>query len=143
MRPFTKAVWIGIIIVLLAFIIVTIICLKYPKAFNFIIGRDVTSPVLNIIAQHLGVSQPTLPSRNFARFVLMQLMIYCLIMRSSYQGAVFNTLISYDKKPPVQSISEIMEKKFTFYIYETLANRFEVYPSYKKLVLMHFIYDLF
>lgn len=130
MRPFATTVWIGIIIVFLLFIIVTIICFKYPKALDFIIGKGVTSPVLNIIAQHLGVSQPTLPSRNFARFILMQLMIYCLIMRSSYQGAVFNTLISHDKKPPVQSISEIMEKKFTFYIYETLASRIE--SSYKK-----------
>jgi hypothetical protein len=106
--------------------------LKNKKVYNFIIGRKVKAPILNIIAQHLGVSQPTLPMRNFARFILMNFLIYCLIIRSSYQGAVFNTLMSSDRKPPVMSISEIMERDFTFYIYETLAKRFEVYPNYKK-----------
>lgn len=132
LRPFSTAVWIGVITVFFLFLTIAIISFKFPSFYNFVIGKKVTTPNLNIIAQHLGVTQSTLPTRNFARFILMNLMIYCLIMRSSYQGAVFNTLISHDRKPPVSSINEIMEKEMTFYIYETLAGRFEVFPHYKK-----------
>lgn len=132
LRPFSQAVWIGVISVFLFSVTIVATFFKYPKIYNFIVGRNVHGSILNIIAQHLGVTQPTLPVRNFARFVLLNLLLYCLVVRSSYQGAVFNTLMSNDKKPSVKAISEIMDRGFTFYIYETLAKRFEVYPYYKK-----------
>jgi hypothetical protein len=118
--------------VFLSSVITTLISLKYPTIYNFIIGRKIHGSIFNIIAQHLGVSQPILPTRNFARFILINLLFYCLVIRSSYQGAVFKTLMSNDKKPPVRSLSEAVERDFTLYLYESFSNRFEAYPNYKK-----------
>jgi hypothetical protein len=92
----------------------------------------VKHPLSNIIAIHLGVPQPRLPTRNFSRFILLNFLAYCLVVRSSYQGAVFNILMSNDRKPPVDSINEMMEKGFRFYIYDSLASRLQGFAFYKK-----------
>lgn len=125
-------VWIGFLIILLLTIFLSVTFKMNPLVYNFVIGKDINHPVLNIAAIHLGVSQPKLPNRNFARFLLMNIAIYCLIIRSAYQGAFFNILVSNKAKSPVGSLEEMIQKKFTFYIFDTLAPRLVDFPFYKK-----------
>lgn len=133
LRPFTAIVWTLLLIILLFSSFLALVFLKFPKIFNFVFGRGIKHPLTNIISIHLGVPQPRLPMRNFSRFILLNFLTYCLVIRSSYQGAVFNILMSNEKKPPVASISEIMEKRYTFYIYESLSSRVQsLLHAYKK-----------
>ena len=53
----------------------------------------------------------------------MIFMIYWLILRSAYQGGIFQTLKSDAHKPEVDSIQNMIDKKFKFYLYESLAAR--------------------
>jgi hypothetical protein len=102
-----------------------LITFKYPKIYEFVFGKNINHPILNVMAAHLGVSQARLPSRNFSRFILLNMLIYCLILRSAYQGAFFNSMVSNKSKQPAGTIDEMLRRKYTLYAFETLGARLQ------------------
>lgn len=48
---------------------------------NFVYGRNVTTPNLNIFLIVFGGGMILLPGRNFSRFILMQFIMFCLVIR--------------------------------------------------------------
>jgi hypothetical protein len=64
------------------------VSLTATRTKNFVFGSKVTTPFLNIAHVFFGLGQTVLPQRNFARFILMMFIIYCLIIRTAWQGMV-------------------------------------------------------
>lgn len=135
-RPFSLNVWIIILVLFFISGIISIILKSYSsKVYNFVVGRDVKTPFHNVIAISLGVSQTQLPNRNFARFILMSFILYCLILRSAYQGGVYNIMKSSERKPAIASLDEMMDKNVKFYMYTTLEPRTEHFKFYNRRVV--------
>jgi hypothetical protein len=86
-KPFGNILWSCIFIVfLLSFVSIVLVRFQSRTVQDFVFGYQNNSPGLNLINTFFGGSLAKLPSRNFARFILAQFMIYCLIIRSSYTG---------------------------------------------------------
>lgn len=86
-KPFNSVLWVCIIIVFtLSFVTVLVLRYQSKKAQNFVFGRNISTPFLNLINIFFGGSLNKTPVRNFARTLLALFMVYCLIIRSSYQG---------------------------------------------------------
>lgn len=135
-RPFNIIVWFMIIsLICLAGIITMILKNSSSGAYNFVVGRDLKHPFHNVVAITFGVSQNKLPARNFSRFILMNFILYCLILRSAYQGGVFKSVKSNDRKPAIASLDEMMAKNVKFYMYGTLEPRTEHFKFYKRRVV--------
>lgn len=132
LRPFNYAVWIAIISIYIFIGILVLLFWRFPQMFDFVIGIKTKFHFLTFSGLQLGISQPHVPQQRLSRFVLMIFILNCLILRSSYQGIIFKILISHDKKPPVNSINEMMEKNFFFYIYESLSHRLKDFTFYKR-----------
>lgn len=81
--------------------------------------------MLNVWSIFLGGTQQVLPHSNFPRFLLVTFLIYTLIMRSLYQGGVFDILKRDVRTVELKTIDEFIEHQFTFYIYQTLAAQLE------------------
>ncbi|XP_070496609.1 uncharacterized protein [Chironomus tepperi] len=128
--PFEMTVWIAFYFVLITSVIFSIISFKFPRVYEFVIGKKINQPIMNIMAIHLGVSQSKLPSRNFSRFILLNMLIYCLILRSAYQGAFFNSMVSNKSKPSAATMDEMLQKKYTLFAFETLAARLQGFSFY-------------
>jgi len=112
---FDTATWILIgVTFLTAFGVIFIINLTTQTVRDFVFGRRVATPTLNVLAAFYGLSQPVLPRRNFARFLLTLFIIWCLIIRTCYQGKLFEYLQGDQRKPEIQSIEEVFEKNLTF-----------------------------
>lgn len=90
------------------------------------------SPVFNILAVVFGHQLMKLPKSNFARYILMTFIIYYLVLRTIYQGGIYNILKSNQRKPELSSIDEMMAKDYDFYLYETLASRAHNFKFYEK-----------
>lgn len=131
-RPFHSEVWWIICLVNMIGILSIFVIFYFPiKVYNFIVGRNVKNPMYNLFAVIYGIPQHVLPGRNFARYILMCFMLYCLTLRSVYQGRVYQMIKSDERKPELSSIQEMIDRKFHFYLYETLAGRvqdFRFYP---------------
>lgn len=123
LQPFDHVVWIILLITLvLAILVIIVVNTKFRHLKSFIYGRGVKSPVMNILVGLFGSQQTVLPGRNFSRFILMKFLILCLVLRSIYQGSLFQFLQSDKRHREIQSVDEMVKKDYTFYMYETGAD---------------------
>lgn len=81
---------------------------------KLVFGSNVTTPSLNVAAHFFDISQPTLPRGNFGRILLTIFIFYCLIIRTAWQGKMFEFLQKEMRKPEIQSIEEMIERNFSF-----------------------------
>jgi len=89
---------------------------KATTVRNFVFGRNVSSPALNILVIFFGLSQVALPRRNFARFTLTLFIIWSLIIRTCYNGLLFEYLQSDKHHPGIQTIKQLMTKNLTYFV---------------------------
>jgi hypothetical protein len=90
---------------------------------NFVFGRNIRTPTLNLADIFLNGGQNRVPGRNFARFMLMLFVIWSLIIRTCYQSFLYANLQEDMRKPKIQSIDEFNEKNFTL-VYEHAAREY-------------------
>ncbi|XP_070491068.1 ionotropic receptor 21a-like [Chironomus tepperi] len=137
LQPFDHVVWIILLITIMtAITIIYVVNTRFKNLKSFIYGRGVKSPIMNILVGLFGLQQTVLPGRNFARYILMKFLILCLVLRSIYQGSLYQFLQSDKRHREIQSVDEMIKKDFTFLMYESgadiLRNNTEII-SRKKL----------
>lgn len=116
-RPFQGLVWILLALVFtIAFIVIVLVKFQTHSLREFIFGSRNRSPFLNVLIAFVGGSQTILPQRNFARTLLMIYLIFCLVKRTLYQGALFQFLQRDDRHSEIQSIDELVGKEFDVYM---------------------------
>ena len=116
--PFDEATWMWTGIFFgVAFLVILLVKLsKSNSIYEFVIGTNVATPALNVIAILMGIGQMLLPSRNIPRFLFINFVIFCLIMRTAYQGKYFEFITGDMRRRPVSSVEELKERNFTVYI---------------------------
>lgn len=120
--PFTSTLWISIGMVLLSACCV-IQALKFtPNVLhNYVIGENVKGSMLNVWNIVLGGTLQILPQASFPRFLLVKFLILLLVIRSLYQGRVFDILKRDVRAVELRTIDEYIDHEFTFYIFRTMA----------------------
>ena len=127
--PFDWQTWIclGLIFAVAFLVILLIKVSKASSMYDLVIGSNVTTPSLNVVAIFMGMSQVLRPQRNVARFMLMCFILFSLIMRTAYQGKYFEFLSSDMRRKPIQTIEELRDKNFTAIV--SYPNCYEVCPG--------------
>lgn len=132
-RPFQNVVWIFLGITFgSGVLVIAIINCQQKKVRDFIVGKGIQTPYLNMIIVFVGGSQHALPKRNFARSLLMIFTLFCLVQRSIYQSSLFLFIQSDGRHPEVATIDEMIDKKFDFYIRETLEHNIKHMQFYNR-----------
>ena len=113
--PFDWAtwMWLGITFAIAFLVILAIKVSKSASMYELIIGSNVATPNLNVVAIFMGIGQILLPQRNVTRFLFMNFILFSLIMRTAYQGKYFEFLTSEMRRKPIQTIEELKDKNFT------------------------------
>lgn len=151
-KPFRSILWSCILaLFFLSFLVIRYTRSQSEKFQKFVLGPGNTSPCLNISNIFFGGSLHRLPSQNFARFLLAVFFIYCLVIRSSYQGALFNFMQSSSREKGVDSIQDMTKENFTFYVVDSSAEFITESPEVKQkwsilkiiLNLLNFQFPLF
>jgi hypothetical protein len=57
-----------------------------------------------------------LPINNFGRIVLLTFIIFCLIIRTAYQGVLFEMLTAEMRKESPNTMEEVLEQNYTIYL---------------------------
>jgi hypothetical protein len=131
--PFDLYVW--ILLILTCSLSLGTICVvnRASEAVrDFVFGRNVHDPTLNLARIFFGLGQNILPGRNFARFITMMFIIFSLIIRTAWQGKMFEFMQRDMTKPEVKSIEEMIEKNFTFYLSIWFLNSFKPEEMFQK-----------
>lgn len=61
---------------------------------KFVFGSRVKTPIFNMMVSFFGQSHNILPGRNFARYHLMIFILFCLVIRTGYQGVQFELMLT-------------------------------------------------
>ena len=124
--PFDDFSW-GLIAITFVAAFATILilhCCAKRSTRDFIIGSNVTAPTLIIIQIFFGISQVVLPKRNFARFLTILFILYCLIIRTAWQGKTFEFMQKDIQKPDVETFQEMIEEGYTFVMEDNFKEKY-------------------
>lgn len=122
-QPFDGIVWILLILTFFVGIAVILIINKQSKIIqNFVFGYK-QMPIINFLSITFGVSIYRLPCRNFARFLIMFFVLFCLIQRNLYVGSLFRFMQSAGHHKELSSLNEIVEKGFDIFMYHSYKER--------------------
>lgn len=123
LQPFDMMIWILLLATfLIGVVVILVINYKAVGCKSFVFGKSVKSPVFNMISIIFGNPQMKLPGRNFARYILMLFLLFCLIYRNIYQGALYIFLQSEARHGEIKTIEEMTANKFDFYFYESYSD---------------------
>lgn len=119
--PYETAVWITLLVLLaVAVCVILIVKRRAKKLRNFVVGREVASPFTELLVALFGGSSHALPRQQFPRYLLMMFLLFCLVMRTVYQGGLFKFMQSDQKGREVSSIDEMINDGFEIYAYESV-----------------------
>lgn len=128
-RPLEAVVWIIMIVFLsIGLLVIFILDWKYKGLRAFVYGTGIRTPVINMVKTMFGQSATKLPRRNFARFILMVFLLFCFVQRNVYQGLLYIFLQTDGRNKEVQTLQELVEKDFDFYMFESYVDIIEGLP---------------
>lgn len=131
--PFTITVWALFLSIFVgSWLVLMILSLKFKNAYKILVGDNVSTPFLNMLDTFFNGCQYVLPTETFARFVVMNFIIFCLVTRSLYQAQLFNIMQVDMRENMLNTIDEMMEKKITFYAYEALGRRLQDFKFFNR-----------
>ena len=137
-KPLDFYTWIFLLIfIALAVIVIKMVYKSSKKVQNVVFGEGVQNPNLNLVIAIFGGNIRPEPRNSFARFILMLFLIFCLIMRSLYQGSLFRFIQSKVNHKEAQSIDDMLEKNFTFFTVSAIVDLLEGQSKiYQRLTIV-------
>ena len=121
-------IWLGIVFTVAILVIFLIKLSNSTSMYDFVIGSNVSTPILNVVAIFMGIGQLFLPERNVSRFFFINFILFCLIMRTAYQGKYFEFVTCDIKKKPIATVDELKEKNFTIH-HDTGSHSYKFDPK--------------
>lgn len=113
MLPFDFSTWLTLLISLLVILLVFICINNLP--INFL-EENVPTKFIDVIAIIFGMSMTKMSSSNSIRFLITIFVIFCLILRTSYQG-VFFTMMTSDMSPrSPESFKELNDRNYSLIV---------------------------
>lgn len=115
--PFDDSTWILVLLItFIAYIVILIVSHLSINTQHFVFGRRIRYPYFNVLQTFFGVSLSRLPGRNFARFFMTAFVLYCLVIRTAYQGKMFQQITGNVRKPTPTSVSELLASNYPIFV---------------------------
>ncbi|XP_055611373.1 uncharacterized protein LOC129757976 [Uranotaenia lowii] len=128
--PFQISLWISFGAVFSIGIITIIVLNIFPKPVqSFVFGSSNRSPILNFIQSTLGYSVESIPTRNFARFLLLMWISFCFILRTAYQQIMFEHLCRQRNHSTPQNWNEFITEGYRLYSGQRHMRFYEYFPA--------------
>ena len=115
--PFDKETWIGLTAIFLSGIITISIINRFPqKIRDLVFGKNIGLPSLNFFLAFFGEAQKRSPDGTYARLIWIFFIFYCLVIRTCYQGKLFEFTTTAVRKPEYQTLDDLRNENFTLYV---------------------------
>lgn len=135
--PFDKYIWtlfFGLLLVLL--ISNTLLKIGHGNILQFVYGNSSISTInSNIIAMSLGQPCSLEPQRNFARYFATLWILLTFILRSTYQGSLYDFLNSQKTIDSPDTSRELNERQYKLIVNTATADSFSQIPAVRDKLL--------
>jgi hypothetical protein len=110
--PFDLPTWIMVILTFIIGYLTILILYQFPRYVQqFVFGTFNKDPSITLAQIFFGIGVVQTPNRTFARFFFIAFSLYCLVIRTAYQGKMFDFLHSYDEKRVPENLHELIAQK--------------------------------
>lgn len=72
------------------------------------------------------------PMRNFARTLFCIWILACIVIRSAYQGAIFDFINKAKNVPALDTVPQLIQNGYTLYMTSTTLNMFKFPPDLQE-----------
>ncbi|CAG9806529.1 unnamed protein product [Chironomus riparius] len=128
--PFDTLTWTFLIIVFVcAFSCILVFGIISSKVQELIFGKDVDTPSLNVVAIFFGISQTKLPFRNFPRIILVTFIMFCLVLRTAYQGVLFEMIAGDLRKPLPKTLDDLHDMDYKILLCDAISFIEDLFPE--------------
>lgn len=110
---------------------ITIVILKFSSTNKreFFLGSRNRTPFLNMVNIFFGGSIVRVPTRNFARTLFCIWILTCIVIRSAYQGAIFDFIKKAKNVPALDTVPQLVENDYTLYMRASTLNMLKFSPD--------------
>jgi hypothetical protein len=124
-KPFKQRLWMAVTLTFITSnLIIFIFNWNLTALWNLIFEKS-DCPYYNNFIIVFGGVMPAEPLKNCARIIFAFYLLYWLVVRSAYQGALFQFLQQDFNKPHLKNSKEMIEHNFNFYVDKTALELFE------------------
>lgn len=125
-KPLDFETWMYMMcIFVFCFFVIYVVGKTNPQCKDFIFGKGIRKPYMNILVAIFGGSQHILPRHNFARTLLMMFLMFCLVMRTLYTGSLYTFLRANIHHQEAQSIDDMIQFDYKFYVVPSILDLVE------------------
>jgi len=108
---------VGIVLTFVLTVITNFISYKFSKKIRNILNERSTSELtFNIFRIFFGIGQVNVSKANFLRILLITYTFWCLVIRTAYQGKLFEFVTTAVRHPKIDTLQELRIKNFTVYL---------------------------
>jgi hypothetical protein len=138
-KPFEFSLWIALSLVLIASMLGVSMIRKIK--FRNLWLESVQH--VNIFTVIFGGSQNILPKKDFNRILLAFFALFCIIIRTVYQGKLFTFMQNEPRKKGPTTIDAMIDEKYTFFMTESFTEFTselrirERYKVFQELLYFH------
>lgn len=107
----------GIVLTFGLIVITNFISYKFSKKIRKILNEKSTSELtFNIFRIFFGIGLVKISKANFFRILLISYTFWCLVIRTAYQGILFEVVTTAVRRPDIKTLEELRSKNFTVYL---------------------------
>lgn len=128
--PFKPKIWMLIGTILVLTLISTTFVSK--RKLTFLVGERNRTPFLNTISVIFGGAVTILPKRNFARTILIIWIFGCIVLRSAFQGSLFEFIRKPRNSPSATTLPELIDRNYTLYMSTAIFQLFRNTSKFHK-----------
>lgn len=131
--PFQTVVWYALTVSCTVGILTILVIFRAPQRVkNIFFGQSTSSHLTNMFLIVLGFTQTRMPLENFPRLIIMSFILFCMVIRSAYQGSLYGFLQSDGTHQKIQSLDEMIAKDFNFLIGKSFESLMREQDSFKR-----------
>lgn len=121
--PFEPEVWYSVIaFLIIGFAVIAMIERSSLIVRNFVFGQHVKLPMLEMFNVLLGGAMARLPGRDFARTMLAFYLIYSLLIRNAYSGALYRFMQTDRRHQRVNTMQDMLDQNYTFLVLDEMRS---------------------
>jgi hypothetical protein len=112
MMPFDLETWVIVIVIfLIGYFTIFIIYQFFSSYKKIIFGENINDPSMSLTQVFFGIGLLRTPGKTFARVIFMIFTLYCLIIRTAYQGKMFDFLHSNAEKKVPETLQDLIDQQ--------------------------------
>lgn len=123
--PFKYIIWSCIGFIFLAtMLVVGTLKMSTPRSRAFVVGTRNDLPFFNMLTICFGGAMTRVPTRNFARFLLLIWLTMSLVLKAAYQSKLFMFLQTEQRGPPMRTLDDVIQSNCDMYIMKSFYQLF-------------------